>query len=492
LPILSLVTSIRGLETTKPVTPRVPPNFGSEIFHQGPGYSGIWRLSRPCSGVTNLGNTTFRPPATEDEAPAESRYRRVQQGVPRTGRAVRGMPLEFEDPEGDDGVRSESAHSDWQRFGSQRSRWWRPASTVGRVFVALAALIVLAGLTTAGVLLKTYVERDARFRISGVSHIQSSGLTEVSRAQLLPVFGEDIGRNIFFVPLSERRRELEAIPWIERATVMRLLPDQIRVQVVERQPVAFTRQGQQIGLVDANGVLLEMPAASMAAHHYSFPVVTGIDPGDPPASRKARMAVYGRMMAELDANNQHFSEQVSEIDLTDPEDARVLMPEQGADILAHFGEDSFLERYQRYKAHIAEWRQQYPNLATADLRYDQQVVLQMASGVDATQPVAGVDGDKALAGATTEPLQDEANAAKGKPPETSAQDRLSQGKSAKGKPGAKTSGNGSAKTKTAAAKVKPAQDRKRAQVRPVALNVNPDRNKRKPSPATRPSGAEGQ
>ena len=207
------------------------------------------------------------------------------------------------------------------------------SSTVGRVFVALAALIVLAGLTLRR-LAEAYLERDARFRIAGARNIQATGLTEVSRAQLLPVFGEDIGRNVFFVPLSERRRELEAIPWIERATVMRLLPDQIRVQVVERQPVAFTRQGQQIGLVDANGVLLEMPAASMAAHHYSFPVVTGIDPGDPPASRKARMAVYGRMMAELDANNQHFSEQVSEIDLTDPEDARVLMPEQGADILA--------------------------------------------------------------------------------------------------------------------------------------------------------------
>jgi hypothetical protein len=140
---------------------------------------------------------------------------------------------------------------------------------------------------------------------------------------------------------------------------MRLLPDQIRVAVVERQPVAFTRHGQQIGLVDANGVLLAMPAAMMASTTTRFPVVTGIDPGDPP-SRKARMDVYQRLMAELDANGKHNSEQISEIDLTDPEDARVLMPEQGADILAHFGEDHFLERYQRYKAHIAEWRQQYP------------------------------------------------------------------------------------------------------------------------------------
>ena len=172
-----------------------------------------------------------------------------------------------------------------------------PASTVGRVFVALGAFLVLAGLTTACDLLKTYLERDARFRIAGASNIQATGLTEVTRAQMLPVFGEDIGRNIFFVPISERRKQLEAIPWVEQATVMRVLPDQIRVNVVERQPVAFTRHGQQIGLVDANGVLLDMSPATMAAHHYSFPVVTGIDPGDKPASRQARMAVYGRLMA---------------------------------------------------------------------------------------------------------------------------------------------------------------------------------------------------
>ena len=94
------------------------------------------------------------------------------------------------------------------------------------------------------------------------------------------------------------------------------------------------------------------------------------------------------MLSELDANGQHFSEQISEIDLTDPEDARVLMPEQGTDILAHFGEDHFLERYQRYKAHIAEWRQQYPKLAEVDLRYDQQVVLEMTHGAG-RRPVRG-------------------------------------------------------------------------------------------------------
>ncbi|MDR3742314.1 MAG: FtsQ-type POTRA domain-containing protein, partial [Terracidiphilus sp.] len=320
----------------------------------------------------------------------------------------------------------------------------------------------------------------------------------------------------------------EAIPWIEHATVMRVLPDQIRINVVERKPVAFTRHGQQIGLVDANGVLLEMSAATMAAHHYSFPVVTGLDAGDKASSRLARMAVYGRLMAELDANNQHFSEQISEIDLTDPEDARVLMPTQGADILAHFGEDHFLERYQRYKAHVAEWRQQYPKLAAVDLRYEHQVVLEMASGAGMTQPTADspdnakpAEGAKIADGTGAAPAQKAANVAS-KPVEKAGQGKAvssktvqgkaaagkatsekstkgkaatgkaASDKSAKGKAAVKSSASNSSKTKatakTVAAKKKSTQDKKRAQIKTAALNTN----KQKPTAAVHSQAVEGQ
>jgi cell division protein FtsQ len=303
------------------------------------------------------------------------------------------MPLEIEDLDDDESIASRR-----QRFGATRNPWWRPAGAWGRLFLGLGALVVFSFLAISIHLLKNFLDRDPRFRIAGTSDIQATGLVEVTRGEMLPVFGEDVGRNIFFVPLAERRKQLEQIPWVQQATVMRILPDQIRVSVVERQPVAFVRHGQQIGLVDAGGVLLDMPAAAMAQHHYSFPVVTGIDPGDPLPSRKTRMAVYQRLLGELDANGQHDSDQISEIDLTDPEDARVLMPEQGADILAHFGEDHFLDRYQRYKAHIAEWRQQYPKLAEVDLRYDQQVVLEMTPGAATNQTALNTGEAKPAAG----------------------------------------------------------------------------------------------
>ena len=352
------------------------------------------------SGVTIQNSYRTRSFAWEDEAPAEIPARRPRADVPvriasrRTAEAANPDAAQAEKggPEPRQPIRQYD--SPFESTDADDARWWQPSRGWARTFVAVGALLLLGGLATGGWLLRNFLERDGRFRIAGTENIQATGLNEVSRAQMLPVFGEDIGRNVFFIPLGERRRQLEQIPWIEEATVMRLLPNQIRVSVVERKPVAFVRIGGEVKLVDGEGVVLPMSAAAMARHHYSFPVVMGINAHDPQAASKNRMAVYERMIGELDAQGQHLSAQISEVDLTDPEDARVLMPGAGGDILAHLGEDHFLERYQRYKAHIAEWLQQYPKLTAVDLRYDQQVVLEMAPGADAQ---AAAEGSSAAA-----------------------------------------------------------------------------------------------
>ena len=332
-------------------------------------------------------------------------------------------------------------------------------------------MAVLVGLGIGVLMLRTYLERDSRFRITGTDAIQAAGLTEVSRPEMLSVFGEDVGRNVFFIPLSERRRQLEQLAWVEHASVMRLLPDRIRVSVVERKPVAFTRHGNEIGLVDASGVLLTMPASAMARHHYSFPVLTGIDAGDTAAARAKRMAVYQRLMAELGTGGRRATEQLSEIDLTDPEDARVTMPEQGGDILAHFGDDRFLERYERYRTHIAEWKQQYPHLASVDLRYDQQVVLEMNPGKGPADTAAG----DASAGTAQAAEVKTASTTKGKPsamnkPNLARPAKLAGGTAAKQSAAsaakkslaAKKAALSASKRKTVKKPVKPAAQSKRA------------------------------
>lgn len=267
-------------------------------------------------------------------------------------------------------------------------RWAK--TRVGIVGLCVIVLALLAGIAVSVVAVRKFLDHDPRFRIDSASSIQTFGNSQLTRADLLSVFGSDIGRNLFFVPLAERRTALEQIPWVEHAIVMRLLPNQLRVAVTERTPIAFVRVGNKIDLVDKDGVILEMPPAAMAAKHYSFPVVTGIEPGDPLSTRRPRMRMYQKFITDLDASGEKISEQLSEVDLSDPEDVRATVPAKGSDLLLHFGYEDFLNRYHNYQSHLAEWQQQYPRLASIDLRYERQVVLKMADASADPAPVAAM------------------------------------------------------------------------------------------------------
>lgn len=258
----------------------------------------------------------------------------------------------------------------------------------GRVMLGVSALMVIVIFVFAGLAVKNFLDHDPHFRIDSASAIQIDGNSQLTRAELLTVFGSDIGRNLFFVPLTERRKELEQVPWVAEATVMRVLPNQLRVAIVERTPIAFVRVGNQIKLVDADGVILEMPAAELAGKHYSFPVVTGINPQDPLSVRRPRMRLYQKFMKDIDSTGEKLSQQMSEIDISDPEDVQGLVSSGNSDILLHFGEDNFLNRWHEYQAHLAEWKQQYPHLASVDLRYDRQVVLKMTPDTPDTNAAA--------------------------------------------------------------------------------------------------------
>ncbi|MFI5104102.1 MAG: cell division protein FtsQ/DivIB [Terriglobales bacterium] len=223
-----------------------------------------------------------------------------------------------------------------------------------------------------------------RFRIESTDNVAISGVNNASRTQVMDVAGADIGKNIFYVPLDERKHQLEQIPWVESATVMRVLPNRISVNIRERVPVAFAQIGSRIGLIDAHGVVMGMPANRQTK--YSFPVIHGIADTEPLSSRAAAMKIYNRMAQELDSggpDGKGYMQQLSEVDLSDPEDVKVTTAPPGAaksgdaggTLLIHLGAADFLSRYQLYVDHVAEWRKQFPNLQSVDLRYEGQIVV---------------------------------------------------------------------------------------------------------------------
>jgi cell division protein FtsQ len=246
-----------------------------------------------------------------------------------------------------------------------------PKKTVTRLTWGAVALAVvfICGITVAA--LYHYGERSWRFRVESSDDIDISGLQNVTRTQVMEVMGGDIGRNIFFVPLAQRKAQLEQIPWVESASVMRFIPNRLKVEIHERTPVAFARVGSRILLTDAGGTLMELPGRKK----YSFPVIVGMNSGEPPSTRFARMKIYNDVVSQLDAGGARYSQELSEIDLSDPDDVKVTANNHASEVLVHLGSSHYLERYKIYVTHVQEWQQQFDKLESVDLRYDRQIIV---------------------------------------------------------------------------------------------------------------------
>jgi|SRR5271156_5248849 len=256
-----------------------------------------------------------------------------------------------------------------KRVSARRSSL--PKKTANRLLwsMAAAALFCVAGLAAAG--LYHYGERSWRFRVESSDDIEVIGMQNVTKAQIMEVMGADIGRNIFFIPLTQQKTQLEQIPWVESASVMRFVPNRLKVEIQERTPVAFARVGPRMYLIDAGGNLMELSPK----HKYSFPVILGMNPGEPLSTRAPRMKTYGEMVRELDAGGAHYSQDLSEVDLSDLEDVKVCVNDPAGDVLVHLGSSDYLRRYKIYITHAQGWRQQFQKLESVDLRYYNQIIV---------------------------------------------------------------------------------------------------------------------
>ena len=248
-----------------------------------------------------------------------------------------------------------------------------PESTAGKIKLVLVSAGVAAGIAIVWIALYRYGTGSWRFRLDSSDNIMIAGANHVSRSQILDVMASDLERNIFFVPLQQRQEQLERIPWIKSASVMRLLPNRLKIDLGERTPVAFVDIDSHIHLIDAAGVVMDLSTAQMRG--YSFPIIVGMTDADPLSTRAARMKIYTQFMKELDAGGANYSRDISDIDVSDPDDVRVTIIDPQGAVLVHFGSSNFLQRFQTYVAHVQQWRSQFPGLQSIDLRFDHQVIV---------------------------------------------------------------------------------------------------------------------
>jgi cell division protein FtsQ len=206
--------------------------------------------------------------------------------------------------------------------------------------------------------------------------IEISGNHIVSREAVLQQFARDRGLSVLRVPLDARRTALEEISWIESASLQRILPNRIRVELTERTPIAFLRNGTELALIDSHGVILDRPRGE----DLQFPIVTGLSESMPREERGKRMQTYQEFMNDIDLVRSGSSDRVSEVDLANPKDLRAVMTgiASASDpqaLTIHFGTGDFTGKYRMVVENFAQWQASNGRVHSIDLQYAKQVVL---------------------------------------------------------------------------------------------------------------------
>jgi cell division protein FtsQ len=206
--------------------------------------------------------------------------------------------------------------------------------------------------------------------------IELTGNHIVSREAVLQPFARDRNRSVLRIPLDARRAELEQLPWVESASVQRILPNHIRVELTERTPIAFLRNGNELALIDSHGVILDRPDGE----DLHFPIVAGLPESMPREEREKRIQTYQEFLRDADLVRAESSDRVSEVDLSNAKDLRVVMTglasaTDSQAVTIHFGANDFTGKYRMLVENFAQWQANAGRVQSIDLQYSRQVVV---------------------------------------------------------------------------------------------------------------------
>lgn len=237
------------------------------------------------------------------------------------------------------------------------------------------SVMCVAGVT-AGIQISRFLLYSPQMLLLKPEQIELTGNRIVASDAVLQQFVHDRGQSVLRIPLDERRAALEEIPWVESAVVQRVLPNRIRVELVERTPIAFLRNATELALIDLHGVILDRPKGD----DLQFPIVTGLSENTSHDERARRMQTYQEFIKNIDLVRSGSSDRVSEVDLSNPKDLRAVMtgiprPDDLQAVTIDFGQGDFTAKYRIVVENFAQWQASNGRVQSLDLQYSRQVVL---------------------------------------------------------------------------------------------------------------------
>ncbi|HIV69616.1 MAG TPA: cell division protein FtsQ/DivIB [Candidatus Aquabacterium excrementipullorum] len=232
---------------------------------------------------------------------------------------------------------------------------WMNAATIA--LAVLGVLLVLAGCFT--VLMRQPYFVIHKLSIDG--EMQRNNLATV-RANVVP----RVDGSFFMVDLGRARAVFESVPWVRRALVRRVWPNELRVTLEEHKPAAYWRhEDRDDQLVNQQGEVFDANLGDV--EDEPLPALQG-----PVHATADQARLMLTMLRKLQPALAPLESDIDTVQLTDRGSWTVKLENDAVIELGRGETDELVARAERFVRTLPQLRQQYSApLAYADLRYPQ-------------------------------------------------------------------------------------------------------------------------
>jgi cell division protein FtsQ len=148
---------------------------------------------------------------------------------------------------------------------------------------AVATLLILGGSAVFGAIKGGHVQemadalrdtRDALANSAGfrIASITINGRKQLSQDEVLAIGGVTGKRSLLFLDAADVRDRLKANAWIADATVLKLYPDKLAIDITERSAFAMWQDDKLVSVIAEDGAVLE---PFVERRFTSLPLVVG-------------------------------------------------------------------------------------------------------------------------------------------------------------------------------------------------------------------------
>lgn len=136
-----------------------------------------------------------------------------------------------------------------------------------------------------------------------VRAVYADGREHTDRQALKDQLGVSIGQPILSFDTDAAQSRLEALPWVEQASVGRFLPDTIKVRLVEHKPLAIWQYAGTYSLIDREGAVIvsELTSGDISGRFDHLRVLVGDNAPDHAVELFKLLSVEPELSAKVKA-----------------------------------------------------------------------------------------------------------------------------------------------------------------------------------------------